>query len=140
EIGLYFTDRVPVRTPTILRLGSQGIDIPPGESRYVVRDTSVLPVAVHLLAVQQQAHYRAKEIRGVAELPDGTSRLVMHIKDWDFRWQHVYREQTPIPLPKGTQLSMEYTYDNSSTNVRNPELPPARVLWGQRSRDEMGDL
>ena len=78
--------------------------------------------------------------RGLATLPDGTSRLVMHIKDWDFRWQHVYREETPIALPKGTRLSMEYTYDNSSTNVRNPELPPARVFWGQRSRDEMGDL
>ena len=64
----------------------------------------------------------------------------MHIKDWDFRWQHVYREETPIPLPKGTRLSMEYTYDNSPLNVRNPELPPARVFWGQRSRDEMGDL
>ncbi len=64
----------------------------------------------------------------------------MHIEDWDFRWQHVYREETPIPLPKGTRLSMEYTYDNSASNVRNPELPPARVFWGQRSRDEMGDL
>jgi Flp pilus assembly protein TadD len=64
----------------------------------------------------------------------------MHIKDWDFRWQHVYREVTPIPLPKGTRLSMEYTYDNSASNVRNPQLPPARVFWGQRSRDEMGDL
>ena len=140
EIGLYFSDRTPVRTPTILRLGSQGIDIPPGESRYVIRDSYVLPVDVQLLAVQPHAHYRAKEIRGVAELPDGTSRLVMHIKDWDFRWQHVYREETPIALPKGSKLSMEYTYDNSASNVRNPELPPARVLWGQRSRDEMGDL
>ena len=64
----------------------------------------------------------------------------MHIKDWDFRWQHVYREETPIALPKGTRLSMEYTYDNSASNPRNPELPPARVFWGQRSRDEMGDL
>lgn len=140
EIGLYFTSRTPDRTPTILRLGSQGIDIPPGESRYVIRDSYVLPVAVQLLAVQPHAHYRAKEIRGVATLPDGSSRLVMHIRDWDFRWQHVYREETPIPLPKGTRLSMEYTYDNSATNVRNPELPPARVFWGQRSRDEMGDL
>jgi hypothetical protein len=133
-------DRTPVRTPTILRLGSQGIDIPPGDPRYVIRDSYVLPVDVQLLAVQPHAHYRAKEIRGVAELPDGTSRLVMHIKDWDFRWQHVYREETPIALPKGTKLSMEYTYDNSASNVRNPELPPARVFWGQRSRDEMGDL
>ena len=140
EIGLYFTDRAPLRAPTILRLGSQGIDIPPGESRYVISDSYVLPVDVQLLAVQPHAHYRAKEIRGVAQLPDGTSRLVMHIKDWDFRWQHVYREETPIPLPRGTRLSMEYTYDNSPLNVRNPELPPARVFWGQRSRDEMGDL
>jgi mono/diheme cytochrome c family protein len=140
EIGLYFTNRTPQRTPTILRLGSQGIDIPPGESRYVIRDSYVLPVDVQLLAVQPHAHYRAKEIRGVATLPDGSSRLVMHIRDWDFRWQHVYREQIPISLPKGTRLSMEYTYDNSPANVRNPELPPARVFWGQRSRDEMGDL
>jgi tetratricopeptide (TPR) repeat protein len=99
-----------------------------------------LPVDVQLLAIQPHAHYRAKEIRGIAMLPDGSSRLVMHIKDWDFRWQHVYREETAIPLPKGTRLSMEYTYDNSALNVRNPESPPARVFWGQRSRDEMGDL
>jgi Flp pilus assembly protein TadD/mono/diheme cytochrome c family protein len=140
EIGFYFSDRAPSKTPTILRIGSQGIDIPPGEARYVVRDSYELPVDVQLLAIQPHAHYRARDIRGVARLPDGTSRVVMHIKDWDFRWQHVYREQTPIQLPKGTRLSMEYTYDNSADNPRNPELPPARVYWGQRSRDEMGDL
>lgn len=140
EIGFYFSDRTPQRTPTILRLGSQGIDIPAGESRYVIKDSYVLPVDVQLLAVQPHAHYRAREIRGLAQLPDGTSRQVMHIRDWDFRWQHVYREAAPIALPKGTRLSMEYTYDNSASNPRNPELPPARVFWGQRSRDEMGDL
>ena len=140
EIGFYFTERLPQRIPTILRLGSQGIDIPAGEPRYVIRDSYVLPVDAQLLAIQPHAHYRAREIRGLATFPDGTSKLVMHIEDWDFRWQHVYREETPIPLPKGTRLSMEYTYDNSASNVRNPELPPARVFWGQRSRDEMGDL
>ena len=140
EIGLYFSDRPPTRTPTILRLGSQSIEIPPGEPRYVVRDAYTLPVDAELLAIQPHAHYRAREIRGTALFPDGTSRLVMHITDWDFRWQHVYREVTPIRLPKGTRLSMEYTYDNSADNVRNPQLPPAKVYWGQRSNDEMGDL
>ena len=118
----------------------QGIDIPAGEAAYVIRDPYVVPVDVQLLAIQPHAHYRARELRGVAQLPDGSSRVVMHIKDSDCRWQHVYREETPIPLPKGTRLSMEYTYDNSASNVRNPELPPARVFWEQRSRDEMGDL
>lgn len=140
EIGFYFSDRAPERTPTILRIGSQGIDIPPGESNHVIRDSYELPVDVTLLAVQPHAHYRAREIRGVARLPDGGSRVVMHIKDWDFRWQHVYRFEAPIALPKGTRLTMEYTYDNSAGNPRNPQLPPARVFWGQRSKDEMGDL
>ena len=139
-IGLYFSDTPPTRTPTILRLGSQGIDIPPGEPRYVIHDSYTLPVEVDLLAIQPHAHYRAKEITGTATFPDGSSRVVMHITDWDFRWQHVYREVAPIPLPKGTRLSMEYTYDNSADNIRNPQLPPARVHWGQRSKDEMGDL
>lgn len=140
EIGLYFTEQRPTRTPTILRLGSQGIDIAPDDPHYVIRDSYVLPVDVQLLAIQPHAHYRARDIRGTAQLPDGSTQLLMHITDWDFRWQHVYREETPIVLPKGTRLAMEYSYDNSSTNVRNPELPPARVYWGQRSRDEMGDL
>jgi hypothetical protein len=139
-IGLYFGDRPPSRTPTILRLGSQGIDIPPGDPAYRIRDSYTLPVDAEILAIQPHAHYRAKEIVGMAAFPDGSSRRVMHITDWDFRWQHVYQLVEPLRLPKGTRLSMEYTYDNSAENIRNPELPPARVLWGQRSRDEMGDL
>ena len=35
----------------------------------------------------------------------------MHIKDWDFRWQHVYREQTPIPLPKRNKKGPLYTQE-----------------------------
>ena len=53
----------------------------------------------------------------------------MHIKDWDFRWQHVYRHESPIPLPKGTRLSMEYTYDNSAANAAQSRAAAgARVL------------
>ncbi len=140
SIGIYFSDTPPTRTPSILRLGSQGIDIAPGQANHVITDSYVLPVDVTLLAVQPHAHYRAKEIIGTATLPDGTSRSLMQIKRWDFRWQHVYRYEQPIALPKGTRLAMRYTFDNSTENVRNPQQPPARVLWGQRSQDEMGDL
>src|SRR6185369_3977365 len=69
-----------------------------------------------------------------------TMKRLLFIKDWDFRWQHVYRYVTPLALPKGTTLSMQYIYDNSPANPRNPSQPPARVRWGQRSADEMGDL
>jgi Flp pilus assembly protein TadD/mono/diheme cytochrome c family protein len=140
SIGLYFGKQEPTRTPMMLRLGRQTIDIPAGESQYVVRDSYVLPVDVDVLALQPHAHYRAREVRGEALLPDGTARRLILIRDWDFRWQHVYRYVTPLSLPRGTTLSMQYVYDNSSSNPRNPERPPKRARWGQRSADEMGDL
>ena len=140
SIGLYFSDEPPTATPAMLRLGRQNIDIPAGTSRYTVTDSYVLPVDVDVEAVQPHAHYRARDVRGTATLPDGSTRTLIHIRDWDFRWQHVYRYVEPFALPKGTTLAMEYTYDNSTSNVRNPEHPPKRARWGQRSSDEMGDL
>jgi tetratricopeptide (TPR) repeat protein len=75
-----------------------------------------------------------------AELPDGTTRWLIAIDDWDFRWQDVYRYAEPFVLPKGTTLSIRYTYDNSAGNPRNPHHPPGRVVWGQNTSDEMGDF
>ena len=140
SIGLYFTDDPPERTPLMLRLGRQSIDIPPGEPRYTTTDEFVLPVDVEVEAVQPHAHYRAREVHGTATLPDGSVKRLIDIADWDFRWQHVYRYAAPFTLPKGTRLAMQFTFDNSADNPRNPQQPPARVRWGQRSRDEMGDL
>jgi tetratricopeptide (TPR) repeat protein/mono/diheme cytochrome c family protein len=139
-IGFYFSDQPPTRTPSILRLGSQGIDIPPGDGRYVVEDRYTLPVDATLLAVQPHAHYRAADVTGTATFPDGATRTLIHIGGWDFRWQHVYRYSEPVRLPRGTTVAMRYVYDNSAENPRNPQQPPARVRWGQRSFDEMGDL
>ena len=140
SIGLYFSDQPPTRVPAMLRLGRQNIDIPAGERSYTITDSYVLPVDARVEAVQPHAHYRAREIRGEATLPDGTRRPLVHVRDWDFRWQHVYQYVTPFWLPKGTKLSMEYRYDNSPSNPRNPEHPAKRARWGQRSSDEMGDL
>ena len=140
SIGLYFGSDPPERTPAMLRLGRQSIDIAPGEKAYTIDDSFVLPVDVEVQAVQPHAHYRAREVRGIATLPDGTTRWLIYITDWDFRWQHVYRYVTPFALPRGTTLSVRYTFDNSADNPRNPQQPPQRVTWGQWTQDEMGDL
>ena len=140
SIGLYFGTAPPARTPAMIRLGRQSIDIAAGDKAYSISDSFVLPVDVEVQAVQPHAHYRARDVKGVATLPDGTTRWLIYIKDWDFRWQHVYRYVTPIALPKGTTVSVQYTFDNSADNPRNPIQPPVRVTWGQWSQDEMGDL
>ena len=142
EVGLYFTSVPPEldKTPVMMRLGRQNIDIRANEFDYVIRDEFRLPVDVDVLSVQPHAHYLAREIKAVAELPDGSVKWLIYIKSWDFHEQDHYRYQTPVSLPRGTYLRMEYTYDNSARNLHNPTSPPVRVRWGQNTRDEMGDL
>jgi Flp pilus assembly protein TadD len=140
QIGLFFTDTPPTQMPFMIRLGSVLIDIPAGQRDYAIRDTYVLPADVEALSVYPHAHYIAKDIKGFATLPDGTKKWLIWIKDWDFHWQDVYQYAAPVSLPRGTTLTMQYTYDNSADNKHNPHHPPRRVVFGPASSDEMGDL
>jgi Flp pilus assembly protein TadD len=140
RVGLFFTDDPPTRAPIGVRLGSETIDIPSGEAAYVVQDSYVVPVDVDLLAVQPHAHNLARRMEAFATRPAGDVVPLIAIDDWDFRWQDVYRYAAPVTLPKGTRIAMRYTYDNSAGNPRNPHRPPARVVWGEKTGDEMGDL
>jgi tetratricopeptide (TPR) repeat protein len=139
-IGLYFASRPPSRVPAIVRLGVQDIDIPPGTANYKLSDQFVLPVDAQLRAIQPHAHYRAQTVTAWATLPSGERRSLIDIKAWDFNWQDQYRYAEPFWVPAGTRLAMEYVFDNTATNPRNPDRPPRRVSWGWRSSDEMADV
>jgi tetratricopeptide (TPR) repeat protein len=139
-LGLYLGERAPAAVPTMLRLGRQDVDIPPGASAHRVTDSFVVPVRVHIHAIQPHAHYRARSIDAWATLPDGSRRPLLRIDDWDMNWQDRYVYTTPVELPAGTRLSMTYVFDNSTNNPRNPDRPPVRARWGWRSSDEMADV
>ena len=139
-VALYLTDTPPVQTPLTVKMGSKLIDIPAGARDHVITDTYDLPVPVDLLSVYPHAHYLGKEMRVTATLPDGTVKSLLDIPHWDFHWQQDYRYITPIPLPRGTRVTMRYTFDNSEANGDNPSDPPVRVRLGPRSVDEMAEL
>ena len=140
EIGLYFSDKPPVRTPALVRLSSSAIDVPAGESAYVVEDRYTLPIDVDALAIYPHTHYLGHRVESFAELPGGERRWLLRIDDWDFNWQDEYRYETPVPLPRGATIVMRYTLDNSAANPRNPHKPPVRVTYGPQSTDEMAEL
>ena len=140
SVGLYFSTEPPTRPTIDFKLGSKTIDIPPGKSDYLVEDKYVLPVDVDVWTAYPHAHYLARDVRAFATLPDGSTKPLIWIKDWNFKWQDQYRYVRPVSLPTGTVLTMRYTYDNSEENPRNPSHPPRRVVFGPQSSDEMGDL
>ncbi len=140
SVGFFFTDTPPARQPIDFKLGSKTIDIPAGRTDYTAEDVFELPVDVDLLSIYPHAHYLAHDMKAFATRPDGQVTWLLWIKDWNFNWQDQYRYAAPVFLPRGTALTMRYTYDNSAANPRNPHRPPERVVYGPESSDEMGDL
>jgi Flp pilus assembly protein TadD len=141
QIGLYFSPTAPKRFPMLVQLEHDGaIDIPPGESAFVVTDRLTMPVDCDVLAIYPHSHYLGKTIEAWATLPNGIRRPLIRIPDWDINWQAVYEYAHPVFLPKGSVVQMRITYDNSAANPRNPNSPPKRVRSGDRSEDEMGHV
>ena len=140
SIGLHYADTAPARTPVLLRLGSKTMDIPAGDRTYTISDDYELPVDVSALSIYPHAHYLGKEMTVIAKLPDGSAENLLHIPSWDFNWQDEYEYTHPIALPRGTTITMVYTYDNSADNPHNPSSPPQRTRFGQDTTDEMGEL
>jgi hypothetical protein len=144
-IGLYFAKKAPERTLARIQMPPHyslfsGLDIPPGEKDFVIRDSYTLPVAVDAVGVGAHAHYIARNLKMTATLPGGDVKTLLLIKDWDFAWQDRYYFQQLAPLPSGTRLDVEIHWDNSADNLRNPSSPPVRVTWGEESKDEMGSI
>jgi tetratricopeptide (TPR) repeat protein len=140
RVGLHFAPGPPARRPLAVRLGRKTLDIAPGESAHRVEDRFVLPAAVDVLAVYPHAHYLCRSMLATATLPDGRVVTLLEIPSWDFDWQDQYAYREPLRLPAGAELRMEFVYDNSAANPRNPRQPPQRVVYGPSSSDEMGDL
>ncbi|MEM7293295.1 MAG: hypothetical protein AAF420_07875, partial [Pseudomonadota bacterium] len=95
---------------------------------------------IRLLAVSPHMHYIGKEVKAVATLPDGSQVPLIHIPNWDFRWQNVYMFREPLHLPAGSRVDAWFKFDNSSENPANPHIPPGRVRWGWASDEEMCEL
>jgi len=141
-VGLYFADKAPERrlmgvgAPGLFGVGA-GIDIPAGEN-FTIQDSFMLPVDVIAHSAVAHAHYLAKDMKATATLPDGSSKPLIWIPDWDFNWQETYNYKEPFLLPKGSKIDVSIQYDNSPGNPRNPSNPPKRAQFGEESFDEMG--
>jgi hypothetical protein len=140
SLGIYFAKEKPDRIVAGAAVRNFLINIPPGDSDYVVTAQLKVPVDVDLVGVTPHAHLICKDMQGNATLPDGKKIPLIWIKDWDFNWQGQYMYKTPIRLPAGTVIDMKYTYDNSDANFRNPNNPPKRVHFGEQTTDEMAFL
>ena len=100
----------------------------------------VIPADVTVLNIMPHMHLLGKEMKVTATLPgpNGETKDLVWVKNWDYRWQDSYRYKEPLFLPKGTRIDIVDYYDNTTGNPRNPSSPPKRVRFGEQTTDEMG--
>jgi len=82
-------------------------------------------------------HLLGKKIKAYCVKPSGDTIHLVDIPEWDFHWQGFYQFQKPILIPAGSVLYGEATYDNTSANIHNPNVPPQDVRQGEGTDDEM---
>jgi len=136
RLGLYLSPK-PLAAISFLPVVNTSFTIPPGQSQYAVKASFPIFGTVELTAIAPHMHLLGRKVSVVARFPDGSSRELIRIDDWDFHWQANYVFKEPIILPAGTIVESTAIYDNSTGNPKNPSNPPVAVSWGERTTDEM---
>jgi hypothetical protein len=73
-----------------------------------------------------------------AILPDGTTRMLSYVNNFNFNWMnnYIYADEAAPVLPKGTVIHVTAWHDNTRNNPNNPD-PDQWVGYGDRTVDEM---
>ena len=109
-------------------VGSQKFQIPASAKNYKIEAEQTLSDNVTVLSITPHMHERGRRMIAYAELPSGERRKIIKIDRWDFQWQPSYRFKEPLTLPRGTKVTVEGYFDNSTNKP---------ISWGESTADEM---
>ncbi|WP_159445149.1 monooxygenase [Filimonas lacunae] len=134
-VNLFFRKTPVQRTIKIISLGSGGIgerDIFPP---FIIRPDRVSDYHLAVKTTEEQSliyvwphmHFIGKEFLAYAITPSRDTIPLVHIPQWDFRWQEMYRFKKPVHIPKGAVIHLHCVYDNTAANPFNPNSPPRAV-------------
>ncbi len=122
---------------TGIRGGRQPLDIPPNSFAQTEGFTALKENTL-IENFQPHFHLRGKSMQVEAILPDGSSRILSYVGNFNFNWMtnYIYDDDAAPLLPKGTVIHVSAWYDNTKANKNNPD-PDQWVGYGDRTVDEM---
>lgn len=138
SVGLRFAKQPPERELRRIDLHNTAFLIPANTPEHPVTACYTFQEDADVLSYVAHMHYRGKSMRFEATYPDGRKEILLNIPQYDFEWQTKYLNAKPVHIPKGTQIRLYATFDNSPNNKYNPD-PSKVVRWGDNTIDEMMD-
>ena len=92
---------------------------------------------ISMISVTPHAHLICTSWKSFLVKPNGDTLNLIKIPKYDFHWQGSYTFPKFQKIPSGSSIFASATYDNRSSNPRNPSSPPRNVTWGEFTTDEM---
>lgn len=134
-LGLYLYDEPPAHE-NFTRSVANMFRIPPHERNHEVAAAYTFDEDVVVTGLRAHMHFRGKDMRFAAELPDGSIRELLNVPNYSYAWQPTYQLSEPLRLPAGTRVHVTGAFDNSQYNPANPD-PSKEITFGLQSWDEM---
>ena len=136
SVGMVFAKAPPAEQIRASSFFNGQLRIPPGAPDYQVPAEVGFRDAVRIWALFPHTHLRGKRWEYRLVKPDGSSSVILSVPKYDFNWQTTYALNPPKPIPAGTRIVLDMSWDNSAQNPANPD--PNRVVhWGEQTWDEM---
>jgi len=151
KIAVYRAPGPPLDIPYGLRILNTSFLIPPGSTdtsatasgRIVKAMSGSAPDETKeglIYAASGHMHLFGKSITMDIVRRDGSRQCLLHIPQWQFRWQGAYTFATPVSVHDGDRVEARCTWDNSSSNqplVDGVATKPVLRMFGEKTGDEM---
>jgi hypothetical protein len=136
KLGLVFAKEPPKKRVQTLSASNGTFKIPPGDPNYQVDASFEIRKPLTLASIHPHMHARGKDFEYRVVFPNGETRTILRVPQYNWHWQLWYNLAEPIDLPAGARIDCTAHFDNSANNSENPD-PTKTVIWGQQSWDEM---
>ncbi len=136
SVGLKFARTPPAKIARARWVQNYYFTIPPGADHHEVTGCHTFEKDVTVYSFSPHMHFRGKDMVMTAIYPNGESKTLLKVPQYDFNWQHTYLLKEPMSIPKGTRILVTAHFDNSKRNPVNPD-PSKTVRWGDPTYDEM---
>ena len=139
-IGIYYADKPIKKYVTGSIIGTQKLQIPANTISFKKSIWTYVPTDIELYDLTPHMHYIGKSVSIEVLMPNGSTKKLLKLNDWDLRWQSVYTLRELTLIPKGSIIKADFEFDNSDDNADNPNYPSEEIYWGWGSEDEMCEV
>jgi copper type II ascorbate-dependent monooxygenase-like protein len=136
KVGIIFSKDPAPREIRVGQFLNATLNLPAGAADVAIDAEVTFAQDATIWGLFPHTHLRGKKWAYQLILPDGTTKSILSVPNYDFNWQTYYMFKEPLQIAKGSKIVSTAWYDNSANNKSNPD-PKIDVKWGDQTWEEM---